>query len=248
MTDKIPASERIIVALDRSPFSENLPMLDILKGKAKWVKIGLRSILSEGPGILHHANDGGYKILLDLKLHDIPTTVASSLGNLIPYGFDMVTLHVGGGRRMIEACRKSVDESDDNRKPLLLGVTLLTSLDQTDIRDLGVMYSVAGHVKRLAEIARDSGCDGVVASGGEVKIVRNACGDDFLIVTPGIRPGGKDDPNSDQRRVMSPGEAVKLGSSMLVIGRPIHAAEDPNKAFDDIVKEIEGISEQAGES
>ena len=239
MTGQIPASEKIIVALDRSPFSENLPLIDILAGRAKWVKIGLRSILAEGPGILQKPNERGYKIFLDLKLHDIPSTVAASLQNLIPYGFDMVTLHVAGGRRMIGALREVADGNIDGRKPLLLGVTLLTSLDQTDIRDLGVIYSVAGHVKRLSEIARDSGCDGVIASGGEVKIVRNVVGDDFKIVTPGIRPGGTDDPFSDQRRVMSPREAIELGSSMLVIGRPIHAAEDPAKAFDDIVREIE---------
>jgi orotidine-5'-phosphate decarboxylase len=233
------------VALDRSPFSGNLPLLDILEGRAKWVKIGLRSILAEGPGVLEKPNERGYKIFLDLKLHDIPSTVAASLENLIPYGFDMVTLHVAGGRRMIEALKKTADETGGDRRPLLMGVTLLTSLDQTDIRDLGVIYSVAGHVKRLAEIARDSGCDGVIASGGEVKVVRSACGDDFLIVTPGIRPGGTDDPSSDQRRVMSPSEAVQLGSSMLVVGRPIHAADDPGKAFDEIVKEIEGVENPA---
>lgn len=246
MKNRISSADRIIVALDRSPFSENLPLLDILEGRAKWIKIGLRSILAEGPGILEKPNDRGYKIFLDLKLHDIPSTVTSALTNLMPYGFDMVTLHVAGGRRMIEELRKTVDESDDSRKPLLMGVTLLTSLDQTDIRDLGVMYSVAGHVKRLAEVARDSGCDGVIASGGEVKIVRSACGEDFLIVTPGIRPGGADDPFSDQRRVMSPSEAVQLGSSMLVVGRPIYASDDPGQAFDDIVKEIEGIEESEG--
>lgn len=239
MTDSTPASERIIVALDRSPFSENLPLLDILQGRASWVKIGLRSILAEGPGILEKPNERGYKIFLDLKLHDIPSTVASSLENLLEYGFDMVTLHIAGGRTMLIECREVVNRYDDDRKPLLMGVTLLTSLDQTDIRDFGVMYSVAGHVKRLAEIARQAGCDGVIASGGEVKIVRSACGDDFKIVTPGIRPGGRDDPFSDQRRVISPSEAVELGSDFLVIGRPIHGADDPAEAFDAIVAEIE---------
>jgi len=235
----LPANERIIVALDRSPFSENLPLLDMLRGRARWVKVGLRSILAEGPGILGEPNERGYKIFLDLKLHDIPSTVASSLENLIPYGFDMVTLHVAGGRNMLKACRDVVDESSGPRKPILLGVTLLTSLDQTDIRDLGVMYSVAGHVKRLAEIAQQSGCDGVIASGGEVRIIRKACGDDFRIVTPGIRPGAAPESGSDQRRVMSPVEAIELGADQLVIGRPIYASEDPAKAFDDILAEIE---------
>jgi len=239
MTEKLKASERIIVALDRSPFSENLPILDILEGRATWVKVGLRSLLAEGPGILEKPNDRGYKIFCDVKLHDIPTTVASSIANLLPYGFDMITIHVSGGRNMIKACREAIDNSGDSRKPVLLGVTLLTSLDQTDIRDMGVMYSVAGHVKRLAEMAQQSGCDGCVASGGEVKVIRNACGDDFTIVTPGIRPGGTDDLFGDQRRVMSPSEALELGSDLLVIGRPIHGADDPLKAFDDIVAEIE---------
>jgi len=239
MTNKPEVPERIIVALDRSPFSENLPLLDILQGKARWVKIGLRSILAEGPGILEKPNELGYKIFLDLKLHDIPSTVAQSLKNLIPYGFDMVTLHVAGGRNMIGACREIVEESSEDRKPLLLGVTVLTSLDQTDIRDLGVMYSVAGHVKRLAQVAQQAGCDGVIASGGEVSVIRKACGEDFRIVTPGIRPGGKDSPFGDQRRVMSPAEAIEAGSDQLVIGRPIYAADDPARAFDEIAAEIE---------
>ncbi len=238
MSDKFPDSERIIVALDRSPYSENLPILDALKGKAVWVKIGLRSILAEGPGILKYPNELGYKIFLDVKLHDIPSTVASSIQNLLPHGFDMITLHIAGGRNMMKACRDVIDRHSGDRKPILLGVTVLTSLDQTDIRDFGVMYSVAGHVKRLAEIAQQSGCDGVVASGGEVKIIRNACGEDFRIVTPGIRPGGADDKFGDQRRVMSPHKAIELGSDQLVIGRPIHAADDPAKAFDEIVGEI----------
>ena len=242
MTKQKDASERIIVALDRSPFRENLPLLKQLKGCAKWVKIGLRSILADGPGVLEKPNEQGYRIFLDIKLHDIPTTVAETLGNLMPYGFDMVTLHVGGGRNMLEACRKKVDETDLSRKPLLLGVTLLTSLDQTDIRDFGVMYSVAGHVKRLAEVAQQSGCDGVIASGGEVKVVRGACGDDFTIVTPGIRPGAVPEPGSDQRRVMSPGEAVGLGSDYLVIGRSIYGSDDPAEAFDRIVDEINQAS------
>ncbi len=235
----IESSERIISALDRSPFSENLPILDALEGKAKWVKIGLRSILADGPGIIGKANDRGFKIFLDLKLHDIPSTVASALENMIPYGIDMMTIHIMGGRNMIKACREIIDKSDDTRKPLLMGVTVLTSLDQTDIRDMGVMYSVAGHVKRLAEMAQQSGCDGVIASGGEVKVIRNACGEDFRIVTPGIRPGGTDDVFSDQRRVMSPSEAIELGSDQLVIGRPIHGADDPLKAYEDILAEIE---------
>jgi len=239
MTDRLEAADRIIVALDRSPFSENLPILDILQGRAKWVKVGLRSVLAEGPGILEKPNERGYKIFLDVKLHDIPSTVASSITNLMPYGFDMITIHVAGGRNMIKACREAIDTSPESRKPLLLGVTLLTSLDQTDIRDMGVMYSVAGHVKRLAEMAQQSGCDGCIASGGEVKIIRSACGDGFTIVTPGIRPGGTDDLFSDQRRVMSPSEAVELGSDYLVVGRPIHGAVDPLKAFEDIAAEIE---------
>lgn len=230
--------DRIIVALDRSPFAENLKLLDALKGRARWVKVGLRSILAEGPMILEPLHERGLKIFLDLKLHDIPSTVATALKNLLPHGFDMVTLHVSGGRNMVRECRNAVDESEGSRRPLLLGVTLLTSLNQTDIRDLGVMYSVAGHVKRLAEVAREAGCDGVIASGGEVGVVRKACGDDFRIVTPGIRPGAEAEPGTDQRRVMSPVEAIQAGSDQLVIGRPIYAAEDPVVAFDAVVDEI----------
>lgn len=238
----IPLStrDRVILALDRSPFSENRPILDGLKGRVRWVKVGLRSILAKGPGILQELNDRGLKIFLDLKLHDIPSTVASALANLLPHGFDMVTLHVAGGRNMLRACRMAVDEYDGDRKPTLLGVTLLTSLDQTDIRDLGVMYSVAGYVKRLAQVAREAGCDGVIASGAEVGVVRKACGDDFRIVTPGIRPGAVPEPGSDQRRVMSPAEAIQAGSDQLVIGRPIYGAENPAAVFDEIVTEIGG--------
>ena len=239
MPDKMTSAERIILALDRSPFSENLPLLDSLKGKLVWAKVGLRSVLAEGPGILAGLNERGLKVFLDLKLHDIPSTVAAALKNLLPLGFDMITLHVAGGRNMMKALRETVDSYEGARKPLLLGVTLLTSLDQTDIRDFGVVYSVAGHVKRLAEIAQQSGCDGVIASGGEVEIVRKTCGDNFRIVTPGIRPGGGTEPGGDQRRVMSPRDAIKAGADQMVIGRPIYAADDPVKVFDEIVKEIE---------
>jgi orotidine-5'-phosphate decarboxylase len=232
-------AERIIIALDRSPFRENIPLLETLKGKAVWMKVGLRGVLAEGPGILSELNNRGYKIFLDLKLHDIPSTVASSLENLLPLGFDMMTLHVAGGRNMIKALREVVDNYSGPRKPLLMGVTLLTSLDQTDIRDLGVIYSVAGHVKRMAKIAQEAGCDGVIASGGEVKVIRKACGADFRIVTPGIRPGGAVEAGSDQRRVMSPKEAVEAGCDQMVIGRPIYAASDPVKAFEEVLKEIE---------
>lgn len=231
-------SEKIILACDRSPFADNLPILDSLKGKLTWAKVGLRSVLAEGPGILDDVSSRGFKVFLDVKLHDIPSTVSATLKNLLPIGFDMVTLHVTGGRNMIKACRDVVDEYSGDRKPLLLGVTLLTSLNHTDVRDFGVMYSVAGHVKRLAQIAQESGCDGVVASGGEVKTVRTTVGDDFLIVTPGIRPGAVDTADSDQQRVMSPSEAIALGSNFLVIGRPIHGADDPAKAFDEIAASL----------
>lgn len=240
MQNKMTSAERIILALDRSPFSENLPLLDSLNGKLVWAKVGLRSVLAEGPGILAGLNKHGLKVFLDVKLHDIPSTVAAALKNLLPLGFDMITLHVAGGRNMMKALRETVDLYEGARKPLLLGVTLLTSLDQTDIRDFGVVYSVAGHVKRLAEIAQQSGCDGVIASGGEVEIVRRTCGEDFRIVTPGIRPGGGTEPGSDQRRVMSPRDAIKAGADQMVIGRPIYAADDPIKVFDEIVREIEG--------
>ena len=238
MPAKTNPQEKIIVALDLSPFSENFRILEKLKGRAVWVKTGLRTILAEGPGILKELNDQNLKIFLDLKLHDIPTTVASALTNLLPLGFDMVTLHVAGGRNMLKACREAVDNFEGTRKPLLLGVTLLTSLDHTDIRDMGVMYSVPGHVKRLAEIAQQSGMDGVIASGAEISVVRKACGNDFQIVTPGIRPGGSETPGGDQARVMSPREAIELGCNFLVIGRPIIAADDPAKAFDEVVGEI----------
>lgn len=202
------------------------------------MKIGLRSILADGPGILKTVNERGLKVFLDLKLHDIPSTVASALENMLPLGFDMVTLHVSGGRNMIKALRDTVDRWPGERKPVLLGVTLLTSLDQTDIRDLGVIYSVAGHVRRMAVIAQEAGCDGVIASGGEVGIIRKACGESFRIVTPGIRPGGSAEAGSDQRRVMSPREAVQAGCDQMVIGRPIYGAPDPAAAFDEIVAEI----------
>jgi len=238
MPSTLTPRERIIVALDRSPFRENLSLMDALAGKAVWMKVGLRSILAEGPAILKDINDRGFRVFLDLKLHDIPSTVASALQNLLPLGFDMVTLHVAGGRNMIKALREVVDRWEGERKPLLMGVTLLTSLDQTDIRDLGVIYSVAGHVKRLAGIAQEAGCDGVIASGAEVTVVRKTCGADYRIVTPGIRPAGAAEKGSDQRRVMSPRDAIAAGSDQMVIGRPIHGAPDPAKAFDDILQEI----------
>jgi len=195
------------------------------------LKLGLEFFCGAGPQGVKAVAALGRPIFLDLKLHDIPNTVASAIRALNPLGVSLVNVHAGGGAAMMRAAADAAREAGEHR-PKVLAVTVLTSLDAADLGAMGISASPADQVVRLASLARESGLDGVVCSAGEIAAVRAACGPDFLIVVPGIRPAGSD--AGDQKRMATPAQALASGADMLVIGRPITAAGDPAQAAREI--------------
>lgn len=187
-------------------------------------------------------NERGGKVFLDLKFHDIPNTVARAAEVATKLGVYIFNIHTSGGYEMMKAAAeasKKTSLSLGTRKPLILGVTLLTSINQEILeKEIGIKKILKEQVVHLAKLAKDAGLDGVVASSWEIKEIRKTCGEDFVILTPGIRPVGKS--SDDQKRVMTPREAIKLGSDFLVIGRPIRNAANPVEAAKNILKEMEG--------
>ena len=183
--------------------------------------------------------DMGFDVFLDLKFHDIPNTVAKACASAADLGVWMMNVHASGGRRMMEAGRHALDNYGANR-PLLIGVTVLTSMAVEDLHEVGVMNDPAEQVQRLARLSQRSGLDGVVCSAKEVEILRPELGNDFLLVTPGIRPTGSD--QGDQKRIMTPTDAVQAGSNYLVIGRPITQAEDPVAVLTSINSDLANIT------
>jgi orotidine-5'-phosphate decarboxylase len=222
----------VIVALDVPSASEALALVDALRGTVGAFKIGKQLFTAEGPAIVRQIAERGERVFLDLKFHDIPNTVAGAVGSAVATGAWMVNVHASGGRAMMMAAADAAISTANvlgKEKPLVIGVTVLTSLDDVALAEVGVRNSARDQVVRLALLAKDSGLDGVVASPLEIHDIRQACGDDFLIVTPGIRAAsqkGKD----DQVRTLSPEEALAAGANYLVIGRPITAAADPRAA------------------
>jgi orotidine-5'-phosphate decarboxylase len=232
------AAGRIIIALDVKSGREGLEMAGRLDA-ARIFKVGLELFTAEGPGFLENLRVSGKEIFLDLKLHDIPNTVAGAVRSGARHGVRMMTLHAAGGAAMMAAAAAAARETADHEgtvRPLLLGVTVLTSLKEDDLAEIGMNASVEDQVLRLAGLARAAGLDGVVCSPREIAAVRRESGPDFLIITPGIRPAGAD--VQDQKRIMTPEEAVSLGSDYLVIGRPITAAPSPAEAFRKIAAAI----------
>lgn len=228
----------IIVALDFENRDTALEMVEQLEGAVEFFKIGSRLFTAEGPGIVERIKERGVRVFLDLKFHDIPATVAGSVRAASNMGVDMMTLHTSGGVGMMEAAAKAASEGGGD-KPLLVGVTVLTSLDEGDLMMMGSSGMETGElVVRMAMSAEKAGLDGVVASVREVGRIREKLPRDFIIVTPGIRPAGKG--KDDQKRVATPEEAVRAGSDYLVIGRAITAAESPLGAAEEIMRELEG--------
>jgi len=223
---------RILVALDVPSADAALSLADTLRGAVGGFKIGSQLFTAAGPDIVRKMVDRGDSVFLDLKFHDIPNTVAGAIQSSADLGVWMVNVHAAGGRPMMEAARKAADERrpPGRHKPLVIAVTVLTSLDAQTLASVGVSASPLGQVVRLAELAQASGLDGVVASPQETAAIRKACGPNFVIVTPGIRGGSAAAAKDDQQRTMSPAEAVAAGSSYLVVGRPITAAPDPREA------------------
>lgn len=226
-------TKRIIVALDFPDESRCLHTLEKLDPELCRVKIGKELFTRCGPQLVKRVVADGYDVFLDLKFHDIPNTVAAAVSAAAELGVWMVNVHASGGRAMMQAARNALD-SDDS--PLLIAVTVLTSMGREDLREIGLDLEPLQQVLRLAKLSSECGLDGVVCSARESEQIRASIADDFLLVTPGIRPSG--DVAGDQKRVETPASAIQKGSDYLVIGRPITQASDPVQKLRDILDEI----------
>ncbi|HXI12532.1 MAG TPA: orotidine-5'-phosphate decarboxylase [Thermoanaerobaculia bacterium] len=227
-------ADRLIVAIDRSERDGILRLVDELHDVAGIFKIGLQAFTSNGPSIVRDVIGRGAKVFLDLKYHDIPNTASSAVAEAVSLGASMITIHASGGRKMMEACAGSVNHSN----ALLLGVTVLTSLDDQALKKMGWETSVTDVVALLAAGAWASGIKGVVASPHEIETIRRRCGEEIRIVTPGIR--GRDDEMGDQSRTMTATQAIEAGADYIVVGRPITAAtaSSPRDAAAKLLDEI----------
>jgi len=230
-------SDALCIALDGSDRSWILSIARALSTEVGWLKIGLEAFIANGPGLVGEVAALGPRVFLDLKLHDIPATVRRAAANSAACGADMLTVHAAGGRDMLTAAVEGAAEGSPNDPPRVVAVTVLTSLDRTGLDELGIGSQPEDLVAIWARLAMDCAVDGVVASAYEASTVRDACGAGFLIVTPGIRPGGS--AVHDQRRVVTPAEAVAAGADILVVGRPVTCASDPVVAAQKIVEEMD---------
>ncbi len=229
---------KIIVALDYPGAVPALALAHRLSPELCRLKVGKELFTATGPSLLEQLMKRGFEIFLDLKFHDIPNTTAQACKAAAGLGVWMINVHALGGRKMMEAAQLAV--SSVAKPPKLIAVTLLTSMNQEDIDDIGIKATPGEMVLRLAKLAQDSGLDGVVCSAMETTLLRRHCGAKFALVTPGIRP--VDASLDDQSRVMTPEAALNAGSSYLVIGRPITRAADPLQALLDINSQIRGLS------
>jgi len=224
----------IVVALDFPSMDQALAMADQLDPDLCRVKVGKELYTATGPAILEELHKRNFEVFLDLKFHDIPNTCAKAVGVAADLGVWMVNVHASGGQRMMEAARNELEKK--SHKPLLIGVTVLTSMEQSDLAGIGLDIEPMVQVERLAKLAQSSGMDGVVCSAREVSLIRDACGPGFLTVTPGIRPEGAD--IGDQKRVMTPRQAVEAGVDYMVIGRPVTSSLYPAEACESIYKTV----------
>jgi len=232
----VNARDRLVVALDVPGAEEALVLVDRLAGLAGMFKVGSQLFTAGGPDLVRGLVARGEKVFLDLKYHDIPNTVAAAVSAACRLGVSLVDVHALGGKAMMEAAVGAMPAMGTR----LLAITVLTSHDAAGLDELGVTGEVTDTVRRLALLAHAAEVDGVVASPQEVPIVREACGKDFLIVTPGIRPAGAR--TGDQARSATPAAALKAGSDLLVVGRPIIEAPDPAAAARAILREMEGVA------
>ncbi|MFC7048476.1 orotidine-5'-phosphate decarboxylase [Emcibacter nanhaiensis] len=233
------AHRRILCALDTTDTAQACDLARTLAPHVGGVKLGLEFFGANGPAGFRQVAGTGMPIFLDLKLHDIPNTVAKAIHALMPLAPSILTIHTAGGPAMMAAAAKAATEAAEAvgcPRPIIVGVTILTSLDESDLEAVGYQNKLADQVVKLARLAKDSGLDGVVCSPLEIELIKEACGRDFKLVVPGIRPAGS--ATGDQKRVMTPRQAIDKGADYLVIGRPITQAEDPAVAAQTIAKEL----------
>jgi len=228
------AKDRLAVALDVPDAQAALDLVDRLGDSCRVLKVGMELYYAGGNALLEELRSRGYRIFLDLKLHDIPNTVAGGIRSVATSGAELLTVHAGGGGAMLTAAAEAARAPG---APRLLAVTVLTSMDAAELKAAGVCSAPADQVLRLARLAKSSGINGMVCSAEEVAALRSELGPEALLVVPGIRPAGS--ALNDQRRIATPAEAISSGASMLVVGRPITRAANPDEAARAVVKEIE---------
>ncbi|WP_171254796.1 orotidine-5'-phosphate decarboxylase [Acinetobacter sp. TGL-Y2] len=233
--EKRPMS--IIVALDAKSQFEALTIAEQLDPSLCRVKVGKEIFTHEGPSVVRALHDQGFDVFLDLKFHDIPNTTAQAVCAAADLGVWMVNVHASGGRKMMETCVERIQAG--NYQTQLIAVTVLTSMGREDLKDLGLDVEPFEQVKRLAKLTQDSGLDGVVCSAQEAKMLRETLGQEFSLVTPGIRPAGSN--ADDQKRIVTPKQAMLDGSTHLVIGRPITQASNPSQMLKDILQSLESV-------
>jgi orotidine-5'-phosphate decarboxylase len=228
-------TEHLAVALDFTSEQEAMRLVDVLDNTCQWYKVGMELYYASGNSIVNQLRDRGFSVFLDLKLHDIPNTVAGAVRSATRAGASLLTIHASGGAAMMQAAAEAASAPGS---PRLLAVTVLTSMDANELAGVGITASPVDQVLRLARLAQASGIDGMVCSAEEVANLRQETGPNTLLVIPGIRPAGS--AAEDQKRIATPAQAIAAGASMLVVGRPITRATDPAAAAKSILKEIAG--------
>lgn len=239
--------KKIMIALDFPSVAEAQALLDRLQDYRCYVKVGMELFYAAGPSFVEQLKKQGYYVFLDLKLHDIPNTVLGAAKSITRLGVDMFNVHAAGGKRMMEAALEGVEQgisylshSSDLKKenhPIVIAVTQLTSTSEEMMnREIGIPGSIDDAVRHYARLAKESGLHGVVSSPRETKLVKKECGNDFIVVTPGIRPSWSQ--KGDQQRISTPEEAIELGADYLVIGRAITQSENPERALQKIIEEL----------
>ena len=233
--------DKLLVALDVESGDRAMQLVTALRGLAGGFKVGNRLFTREGPALVRGIAESGSRVFLDLKYHDIPNTVEQAVEAAVGTGAWMINVHASGGTAMMQAAARAARDTSaklGRAAPLMIGVTVLTSMDQDALRAVGVERPVIDQVIALARLTQQAGLQGVVASAQETSAIRRACGPDFQIVTPGIRGASAGTERNDQSRTMGPAEAITAGASYIVVGRPIIAAEDPRAAAEAIVEEL----------
>jgi orotidine-5'-phosphate decarboxylase len=236
--------DKLLVALDVDSGERAMQLVGALQGLAGGFKVGNRLFTSEGPALVRRITESGARVFLDLKYHDIPNTVEQAVEAAVGTGAWMINVHASGGSAMMHAAARAAREASakfGRPAPLMIGVTVLTSMDREGLRSIGVERPVLEQVIALARMTQQAGLQGVVASAQETADIRRACGPDFQIVTPGIRGASAGSERNDQSRTMGPAEAIEAGASYIVVGRPIIAAPDPRSAAEAIVNELAAV-------